>query len=149
MAKIDFGEYLKDLTDYVHNLYAIDPDAILLDTIVDSVWLDINTAVPLALIVHELFSNALIHAFPQGREGRIRIELTADETGKFILTVNDNGVGFPAGVDPVKPKSLGMQLVNTLVRQLKGDIEIEKDPGTQFKIIFRQIKQLERRKTRV
>ncbi len=145
MSKIDFAEYLRDLTDYVHNLYVTDPEAIVMKIDIGAVRLDINTAVPVALIVHELFSNALIHAFPPRGEGRISVALFSDETGKFTLVVADNGVGFPAGVDPVKPDSLGMQLVNTLVRQLKGEIEIDRSSGTAFKITFRQLGQRKRR----
>lgn len=147
MRKIDFAEYLRDLTDYVRNLYAMDPEAVALDINVGAVRLDINTAVPVALIVHELFSNALIHAFPSGGDCRIRINLSSDETGKFTLIVADNGSGFPADVDPVKPDSLGMQLVNTLVRQLKGEIEIDRGRWTAFKITFWKLEQKKRRKT--
>ena len=146
MTKIDFGEYLRDLMDYIYNLYATDPEAIALKINVGAVRLDINTAVPLALIVHELFSNALMHAFSPGGEGKIRIDLFPDEVGKFTLIVADNGVGFPTGVDPMKPESLGMQLVNTLVRQIKGKIEINRSSGTEFKITFRPLEQRKRRK---
>jgi PAS domain S-box-containing protein len=145
LAQIDFAEYLRDLADYVYNLYVTDPEAIRLEISVGDARLDINTAVPVALIVHELFSNALLHAFPGGK-GRIRIDLSADESGEFTLVVADNGAGLPAGVDPVKADSLGIQLVNTLVRQLKGKIEIDRSSGTAFKITFRQLEQRKRRK---
>jgi PAS domain S-box-containing protein len=149
MAQIDFAEYLRDLADYVYNLYVTDPEAVRLEINVGTARLDINMAVPVALIVHELFSNALIHAFPQGGKGRISIDLSADETGEFTLVIADNGAGLPAGLDPVKADSLGIQLVNTLVRQLKGNIEIGRSSGTAFKITFRQQEQRKRRKTGV
>ena len=96
----------------------------------------IDTAVPCGLILNELVSNALKHAFPDGRAGEIRVELTADDERRVALTVGDNGVGFPGDLDWRSTTSLGLQLVHTLVGQLEGSVEMHSNGGTKFKIQF-------------
>jgi two-component sensor histidine kinase len=89
------------------------------------------------LIINELISNALKHAFPDGRSGKIRIKMELEGTRQFTLIVTDNGVGFPSDIDFRNTESLGMQLVNTLVSQLEGTIELHShDEGTEFRIAF-------------
>jgi two-component sensor histidine kinase len=92
--------------------------------------------VPCGLIVNELVSNALKHAFVDGREGEIHVSLCSDPDNLVRLAVADNGVGFPGQVDFHNTKSLGMQLVNTLVQQLDGQIELRNGEGTRFEIAF-------------
>jgi two-component sensor histidine kinase len=113
-----------------------------------------DTAVPLGIIVNELVSNALKHAFPEGKGGEIRISLLAlkdsssqNENGtgcknegdfQFILIVADNGTGIPESLDFSNTDSLGLQLVNLLVEQIDGCIELKRDSGTEFRIMFRK-----------
>ena len=87
-------------------------------------------------MINELVSNALKHAFTPGMGGLIRIEMKRDAEKRYHLTVHDNGTGFPDEVDYRNVSSLGLQLVNTLVEQLKGKISLEKKTGTTFMIIF-------------
>jgi two-component sensor histidine kinase len=101
-------------------------------------------AIPCGLIINELVSNSLKHAFPAGREGEIRIELRADDEGKCILMVSDNGVSFPEGLDFRDAGTLGLQLVNTLVSQLEGTIELDRSRGMAFKITFAEPRSKER-----
>jgi len=103
---------------------------------IEGISLDIDTSTSLALIVNELVSNSIKHAFPEGSHGEIRIGLHA-EGEKVILSVADNGVGFPPDMDFRKSKSLGLQLVNLLVRQLRGRVELERNGGTRFDVIFK------------
>ncbi|MEK7785656.1 MAG: sensor histidine kinase, partial [Chloroflexota bacterium] len=88
-------------------------------------------------IINELVSNALKHAFSNGRAGQICVELVRNETEQLTLRVSDDGAGFPADVDYRNTTSLGLQLVNTLADQIGGTVELERYPETAFKIVFR------------
>ena len=82
-----------------------------------------------------MISNSLKHAFTQGKKGKISIKFHPHDE-KYVLTVADNGTGFPEGIDFKNTKTLGLQLVNTLVKQLSGSIDICSSSGTSFKIVF-------------
>jgi two-component sensor histidine kinase/PAS domain-containing protein len=140
LAKINIYDYLSSLAIHLFNSYKIDPNLIHLNLNVDNVFLDIHSATPCGLIVNELISNSLKHAFPEGRKGEINIELHPLEDRKLELIVKDNGVGFPEGLDFRQTESLGMQLVDMLVHQLEGTIELLKDGGTEFRIVFEELK---------
>jgi two-component sensor histidine kinase len=106
---------------------------------VDEVMMDINTMIPLGLIVNELLSNCLKHAFPDDRSGQIEIGFHYNHP-KYRLSVNDNGVGFPENLDYKNTKSLGLRLVNILTDQIDGNIELKRDNGTEFTIEFEEKK---------
>ena len=91
---------------------------------------------PCGLIINELVTNALKHAFPDGGKGEIRIEMNQDEDGIRIIFA-DNGLGFPEGLDFRNTETLGLQLVNMLVTQLDGGIEIEGKGGTRYMITLK------------
>ena len=138
LASIDFAVYIRNLTDNLLSVYRIDTDVIKLNFYVDDVFLDINTAIPCGLIINELVSNAFKHAFPDGREGEVSITLTEDKVNKrHTLTVSDDGISFPEGLDFRGTETFGMQLVNILTKQLHGTIELDRSSGTSFKIIFK------------
>ncbi len=123
-------------------LYQGDAGAVTLKINVDEVLLDIDTAIPCGLIINELVTNALKHAFPlpvdkpAGQTGEICIDLRIAHNNQFTLVVSDNGIGLPKGLDFGKIESLGLELVNLLVDQLEGTIEIDHSDGTTFKIRF-------------
>ena len=138
LADINFDDYISSLaTDLVHT-YAETNGQVTLEMSVDKVDLEIDQAIPCGLIINELVSNAFKHAFPDHRPGKLSIEFAANTEGQFSLIVRDNGVGIPANFDVSKSNSLGMQLVNSLVRQLQGTIDIQTDAGTCFTIRFQQ-----------
>ncbi len=93
-------------------------------------------AVPCGLMLNELVSNSLKYAFPDGRTGEIKIQLHADNERDLALIVSDNGVGFPKDLDWQNLKSLGLQLVNNLVEQLAGTVQLHRNSGTEFRITF-------------
>ena len=95
-----------------------------------------NAGIPCGLIVNELVSNSLKHAFPVGWKGTISVGIARTSDGKNILFVSDNGVGFPAGIDFRNTPSLGLRLVNVLSGQIHGTIELLGDEGTRFNISF-------------
>ena len=98
--------------------------------------LDVNIGIPCGLIVNELVSNSFKHAFPDGREGAITVGIKKGSDGNNILSVADNGIGFPESIDFRKTATLGMQLINVLTRQMHGTITLEKNGGTAFIITF-------------
>jgi two-component sensor histidine kinase len=138
LARIDFSTYIHDLTSYLFRSYGA-PATIRRKIDSGKVQLNIDTAIPCGLIVHELVSNALKYAFPNGRSGEIAIHL-GGENGKYLLTVSDNGVGLPKEMNFQSVESLGMRLVNTLTNQLDGRVELESQNGTTFRIWFSQIR---------
>jgi two-component sensor histidine kinase len=108
---------------------------------VADITLDIDTVIPCALIINELVSNSLKHAFPDswrqtGGAGEIRIDFHRDADNRFALTVTDNGVGLPAGFDVQHCESLGLKLVGVLVKQLRGVLHRKPGAGAGFTITF-------------
>ena len=127
ISKINFSEYLNDLTANIFRSYSPISSGIRIKINADDILLNIDIAIPLGLIVNELVSNSIKYAFPDKKESKILIELHSDKEGSFLLLVCDNGIGLPDGLDIRNTKSLGLQLVNTLVGQLKGTIDV--NPG--------------------
>ena len=119
----------------------------------ENIFFDMDTAIPLGIIVNELVSNSLKHAFSGREKGSVQIKLFREETGQcknyrgkrekadckntgFALTVEDNGVGVPESLDIQNSETLGLQLITTLVDQLDGELELKRDSGTEFIIRF-------------
>jgi two-component sensor histidine kinase len=134
LSRIDFGEYIRDLTRELVQTYGVAGVAVRVEA--GDVRLGIDEAVPCGLIIHELVSNALKHAFPQGRAGEVAVRLERTSAGFLNLEVKDDGVGFPKGFDFRKSSSLGLQVVCGLLRQLGGEIDRLEGRGTTFKISF-------------
>ncbi len=136
LARIYFHDYVRLLADDLCHAYAFGKNiAIKVDA--EPISLDIDNALPLGLIINELVSNSLKHAFPDRRDGNLRLHLSS--VGKEItLTVADNGVGFPEGTAFPGTKTLGLQLVATLVEQLEGTITLDNTAGAAFTIRFEQ-----------
>ncbi len=107
----------------------------------ENAFFDMDTAIPLGIIVNELVSNSLKHAFQGRDEGETLIKLYKEKSKgskstNFVLTVSDNGVGIPEDLDIEDLDSLGIQLINTLVEQLDGELELKRNNGTEFSIRF-------------
>ncbi|MCW7073577.1 MAG: PAS domain S-box protein [Methanophagales archaeon] len=135
LTVIDFGEYIRELAAYIYYSYRANSSIVALKINAGSVLLDINTAISCGLIINELVSNSLKYAFTECKEGEIYIELHSDNN-MYTLIFSDNGVGFPDDLDFRSTETLGLQLVITLIKQLKGTIEINRSGGTRFKITF-------------
>lgn len=135
LSRINFSDYADDLlTDLVrsHEGYR---DGIAIVKNVGDFFFDIDTTIPLGLILNELFSNAMKYAFPGERQGTITVNLER-RGGLYELSVMDDGVGFPEDIDFTRTESLGMQLVVTLAEQLEGSVELIRDQGTTFRLTF-------------
>ena len=152
LSSIDFSQFVRRLTGKLFSSYGIAPDKISLKVNIKNVSLKIEQAVPLGLLVNELFSNSLEHAFPfdkisvdsigsdQVRQEKyeISISLTPAQDNKIELIVCDNGVGMPKNLDLRTTDSLGLSLVNIIAEnQLKGEVALDRSvKGTKFQIIF-------------
>nr|WP_290224635.1 histidine kinase dimerization/phosphoacceptor domain -containing protein [Trichocoleus desertorum] len=140
LLKINFDEYIHDLTDNLIRSYVAFASSVTLTTNAVGVWLNIDTAIPCGLIINELVSNSLKHAFPgSNQENEIRISITSTEENQFTLTVRDNGIGFPENIDFRNTESLGLELVCIFTEQLDGTIELNQSNGTAFIITFSEI----------
>ncbi|MHC1697806.1 MAG: response regulator [Geobacteraceae bacterium] len=136
LASINVCEYLESLTKQLVFSYVADPEDIELDFAGVEFCLGIEEAIPCGLIVNELVSNSLKHAFPEKSERKISVTCRTDEENMVVLTVSDNGVGIPEGLDLNRTETLGMQIVCLLTKQLRGTIKIENDGGASFTLRF-------------
>ncbi len=141
LSSIDFHDYMKDLSARLFQVHRVDSRVLSFSSQIKDVSFNIETAIPLGLIINELISNALKHAFPEGKKGSIAVELTQDKkTEEYILTVTDDGIGFPEGTDYRNTETFGLQLVDMLTEQLHGTMELDRTKGTSFRIVFRERK---------
>ena len=137
LARIDFQEYLLNLTRGLSDGWTGTGVNVAMIIEAAGVQLPVDAAIPCGLIVTELVTNALKHAFPSGSSGFIRVAAVTEPEGWLNLTVQDNGVGIPENVDLRRSGSLGLELVGSLVRQLSAKLEVAREGGTAFKIHFR------------
>jgi PAS domain S-box-containing protein len=137
LSNIDLGDYLKFLATSLFHIYTTRPGTVALSVETHGMKADINMAIPIGLIINELVSNSLKYAFPDGRSGEIAIT-TQEDNAVLTLTVRDNGVGLPESIDWRNTASLGLQLVISLVEQIDGTIELNRDRGTTFIITARR-----------
>jgi len=144
LSRIEFSEYLRNLATHLFHSYQVDASRVQLKIEAEAVNLNINTAIPCGLIVNELISNALKHGFPEGRSGRVGIDLHRLEGDGYSLRVVDDGVGFPEGLDFRKTETLGMQIVNTLASQIDASIDLGRDKGTEFTLHFQEVQYKQR-----
>jgi len=141
-SNINFKEYLERLISGIFYSYEITNGNIGSEIDIDDVNLSIDTAIPLGLIINELVTNSVKYAFPQG-EGTISIKLKSLPE-QMELIVADDGTGLPENIDIHNPKTLGLQLVKSLIEQLDGNIRVDNCNGTEFRITFKELKYKER-----
>jgi len=146
LTDIEFDDYIQRLVSDLFYSYSIQKDQIKPLIEVEDVKLNIETAIPCGLIISELVSNSLKHAFPSGRKGELHVSLQTHDD-EYELKISDNGIGIPESIDYTKTNSLGLQLVNNLVKQVDGEIELNRHHGTEFKITFKELKYKERVKS--
>lgn len=136
LISIDFGEYVNSLANYLFDSYMPDPGRIALQVEAGEVTLGVDEAIPIGLIINELISNSLKHAFPHGRQGGISVDFRTGSDGCILLAVADNGVGLPSDLDVAATDTLGLQVVTILTRQLRGSMEVRREHGTTFALKF-------------
>lgn len=137
LKNIDFGDYIRTLVMDLFRTYLAEPSRIKLDLDVEDVMLDIDTAIPLGLIVNELVSNSMKHAFPDNRKGTIKLEFKSDSQGCHLV-VGDDGIGLPLGLDIKHTETLGLQLVSSLIGQIDAEMQVNNHDGTEFTIRLKE-----------
>jgi len=138
IGHLNIAEYINNLVDSLIVSYQVLPNKVEIQTNIDTVDLTVDQAIACGLVVNELVSNSLKHAFPEMRTGKITIHLYT-ENSNVKLTIQDNGVGLPNGLDWTNTTSLGLSLVYDLVvEQLEGNITIERCQGSTYRIQFPQ-----------
>ena len=140
LSEIDFAEYSQQLIDQLSTLYK--RDGLELQKTIDAkdIRLDIDTAIPLGLILNELISNSFKYAFNEMEKGELQISLERTSKEDLKLVVSDNGSGLPGNVDLNTVKSLGLKLVNILTKQLKGSMNFSSENGARFEIQFKDLR---------
>ncbi|HEY9625817.1 MAG TPA: PAS domain-containing protein [Coleofasciculaceae cyanobacterium] len=138
LAKINFSDYLHSLVATLFDSYKTASNHITRTVQVDDIELNIDTAIPCGLIVNELISNALKYAFPDDRDGEVRLDFHAQDPNQWVLSVKDTGIGIPEHIDLQKTRSLGLKLVRGFAEQLEGSVEINCSQGTLISITFPQ-----------
>ncbi len=141
LSMISFPGYIRNLIMSLFESYGVDYDRVAFEVGGDDVYLSIDAAIPCGLIINELVTNSLKHAFPQGEKGVISIEISAIND-RYLLTVSDRGIGIPEHIDLRKSGGLGWQLINLLIDQLNGSIRRQSEKGASFRIEFTHIKPL-------
>jgi two-component system, sensor histidine kinase PdtaS len=136
LASIDFGEHVRDLANMLASTYRQAAAHVHVFTQSESVLLQLETAIPAGLIVNELVSNALKHAFPDGRGGTLKVSLHSPTPDQLLLSVEDDGVGLPPGFDWNQGRSLGLRMFCDLTQQIRGTLEVRQKGGTTFALSF-------------
>lgn len=135
VGRIAFGRYATDLATGLFHALGVSMEQIGLDVQVDDVRVGVDAAIPCGLIINELVSNSLRHAFPGGRRGHIRIRLR--RLGDTVeLSVSDDGIGMALPNTAEIPPTLGLELVFTLSEQLGGTATFDRGTGTSFRVVF-------------
>lgn len=138
MSRIDLGGYVRFITSSLLSLYGVRPGQVTLSLAIPDMVIDINTAIPVGLILNEVVANSLKHAFPDGMQGEVFLEIR-DEGASLSIVCRDNGVGMPQGYDWENPDRVGLLIVHSLVEQLQGTIEKVPGTGTQFHIRVQKV----------
>ena len=133
---VNVNSYLDDLTQELFNTYNINADQVRLEMEIEELDLDVDTIIPLGLIINELITNSLKYAFPNGQSGVLKVRLFKNEE-ELILEISDNGIGYDVNVAKEK-KSFGTKLIHALSRQLDGEMKVISEDGTRIQISFKK-----------
>jgi two-component sensor histidine kinase len=136
-TKVDLKEYVCALTGHLLGSMDGSRGLVKIRNDIADLTLNVETAIPCGLIITELVSNSIKHAFPEGETGEIHVEISMQEEN-YQLTVSDNGIGLPDDWKFEELSTLGLQLVRSLTDQLSGEMEIVSGSGASFSILFRE-----------
>ncbi len=141
LSKIEYKSYVQELAEYLIRSVKGTSSNITLDIDIPEVKLNIDTAIPLGLLINETVTNALKYGIVDEEKGKIGIKLCQNETNEFLLSIGDNGIGFSETITYKNSKSLGLKLIHNLVRQLQGSVirDFSKN-GTHYIIKFKEIR---------
>ncbi len=136
LARIKLSDYIERLSSHLINSMGSSASNIEIKSRVSEIHLQIEQAMPCGLIINELITNAIKHAFPEGRSGRIMIAVGVQADGRIGMTISDDGVGLPPNLNIQTVSSLGLKLVSMLTKQLGGELVVPQNSGTEFQIAF-------------
>jgi len=140
LNNVEIENYLKQLVEYLSNMFTGKDRSISVNVEAKNIRFDVDTAIPLGLIVNELVSNAYKYAFEKKPGGQITIEIRPVDSANYQLRVADDGVGLPLAFNPEKSNSLGLKLVKLLSKQLKGSFTFESLQGACFLVQFKNLR---------
>jgi len=136
LSMVNFSAYIQSLVSQLFTYYGVNSRKIVLHIDIGTIMIDINTAIPLGLVINELVSNVVKHAFPGERSGEVFIT-AKEENNRMAITIRDTGIGFPEGFDWRHTNSLGLHLVSALIEQVQGSIDmVNNGPGTTFRMVI-------------
>jgi two-component sensor histidine kinase len=135
-SNIGLGEYIRNLAASLFCSYAVNSADVGLRMDIEDIAVAVDTAIPCGLIVNELISNSLRHAFPHRRQGHVSLGLHARPGGWIELTIGDDGRGFPESAHPASTRSLGLWLVDLLADQIGAAVERSSSAGAQYRLVF-------------
>jgi len=138
LSRIEFEGYVKTLVTQLFLTFGIKPDKVTFSVNANNIFLSVDNAIPCGLIINELVTNSLKYGFPENKTGHVSVDMTYENT-HYTLKIADNGVGMPEDNEIDKPKTLGLQLVNTLASQLDAQLELERKNGSCYTITFSNI----------
>ncbi|MBW2266753.1 MAG: PAS domain S-box protein, partial [Deltaproteobacteria bacterium] len=138
---IDMGTYTHRLMGQLSNAYNDRARSILTVVEPSDVYLTLNQAIPCSLVINELVSNALKHAFTERQKGTVAVSVSGTDDNMITIKVKDDGIGIPEGTDIDKPKTMGLELVKGLVNQLGGTVQFRQDKGTEVTVKFKSVKE--------
>ena len=142
LNRIDYGAYIRELVNVLIMSMKGDKSKIALVTEVKNIFLNIDTSIPLGLMVNEIITNSLKYGFSDSEEGTITVMMNKLSTFTYELKIGDNGSGIPSHVNFRNTKSLGLKLIHKLALQLHGNIEMDNSKiGTNYIITFQEIEQ--------
>jgi two-component sensor histidine kinase len=135
LSKVPVSGYIQSLITHLVSSYDVSGETVSISIEVEDILVNIDTGISCGLLINELVSNSLRHAFPAGRKGRVWVRLS-EQGDRICLTVGDDGVGIPEEYDPHSAETLGLKIVDTLTRQLNGKLELKRGYGTEFSVTF-------------
>jgi PAS domain S-box-containing protein len=138
-SSVDFNKFLVDLTNILHSSYYNTARSVSLNLNLEQIYLSIDIAIPLGLLINEIVSNSFKHAFVDKKDGKIEIEMLRKEK-QIFLSIKDNGIGIPEKFNTQESETLGFKLIHSLVSQIDAKMEIKKNNGTEVVISFSLIK---------
>jgi two-component sensor histidine kinase len=141
MDRIDMGIYIAELAKYLKESFDVE-SKIQYELSTISLELDIAQAVPLGLILNEIITNSIKHAFPGAKHGKISVVLKEVPFDNYLLVIADNGVGLPKSFDLSESTSLGVRLIQGLTEQIQGEFNLENSSGTQISILFKKFEKI-------
>jgi two-component sensor histidine kinase len=138
-SEVDFCEYLKKIVSQIVHIFGTESKNIKISINSESVKLGIETAIPCGMLVNEIITNSVKHAFPNNEKGEIKISFRKEDGNNYGLTVGDNGIGMSGKINIAEAKTLGLQLIETLARQIDAKLELHGKKGMEYRITFKPV----------